>query len=142
MNHHGGPFGGRLAHVATMLAVADVERSLDYYRDRLGFEEVEYPNIPLLRCGGMLLHLVEVSPPTADKPDVTLAPPGEPEASPVVLVFEVDDAERVYADLRRRGVAFLTPPRRPPWGGLRCFARDPDGYLIEIEQPAPLTGEP
>lgn len=28
----------------------------------------------------------------------------------------------------------LTPPHSPPWGGLRCFAKDPDGYLIELEE--------
>jgi catechol 2,3-dioxygenase-like lactoylglutathione lyase family enzyme len=32
-------------------------------------------------------------------------------------------------------VLFFSEPQAPPWGGLRCFARDPDGYLIEIEQP-------
>jgi hypothetical protein len=25
---------------------------------------------------------------------------------------------------------------RPPWGGSRFFCVDPDGYLVEIEQPA------
>ena len=27
-------------------------------------------------------------------------------------------------------------PDRPPWGGSRFFCVDPDGYLVEIEQPA------
>ena len=43
------------------------------------------------------------------------------------------DARAVYEELRGRGVEFLTPPKSPPWGGWRCFARDPDGYVIEVE---------
>jgi catechol 2,3-dioxygenase-like lactoylglutathione lyase family enzyme len=30
----------------------------------------------------------------------------------------------------------LAPPYSPPWGGHRFFVRDPDGYLVEVEQPA------
>ncbi len=30
----------------------------------------------------------------------------------------------------------LAPPFSPPWGGCRFFCVDPDGYLVEIEQPA------
>ena len=66
----------------------------------------------------------------------TLAPNDAPASSPVNLVIEVDDAHAAYEALRTRGVAFLTPPMRPPWGGWRCFATDPDGYVLEIEQPS------
>ena len=34
------------------------------------------------------------------------------------------------------GVGFLAEPFSPPWGGVRCFAVDPDSYLVELEQPA------
>jgi hypothetical protein len=33
-------------------------------------------------------------------------------------------------------VPFLAEPHSPPWGGHRCFAVDPDGNLIEVEEPA------
>lgn len=130
------PLAAGLSHAATMLVVSDVERSLAFYRDMLGFEQLEYPHIPLLRCGTLYLHLVETSPPTADKPGVTLDPPPDADRTPVVLVFEVDDVVEVHRWLSGRGVVFMTAPQRPPWGGLRCFARDPDGYLIEVEQPS------
>ncbi|HSK96345.1 MAG TPA: VOC family protein [Euzebyales bacterium] len=133
------PIAARLSHAATMLVVSDVERALGFYRDLLGFEQLEYPHIPLLRCGNLYLHLVETSPPTVDKPEVTLAPAQVAGQTPVVMVFEVDDAVEVHRELASRGVPFLTPPQRPPWGGLRCFARDPDGYLVEIEQPSDPT---
>ena len=121
--------------VALMLAVADVERSVAFYTDLLGFERLEYPEIPLLRRGELHLFLVPPSPPTTDRPGVALAPPDDASTSSVNLVFEVDDVPVEYERLRRLGLEFLTPPMQPSWGGWRCFARDPDGYVLEIEQP-------
>jgi catechol 2,3-dioxygenase-like lactoylglutathione lyase family enzyme len=119
-----------------MLVVADVGRSAAFYRDRLGFEVREQqPDLALLALGPMLLYLVTHSDPTPDKPGVTLACTNGADRTGVNLVFRVADCQAVYDALARRGVAFLTPPRQPPWGGWRCFARDADGYLIEIEQP-------
>ena len=124
-----------LVRAALMLAVRDVERSVSFYRDVLGFERLEYPDIPLLRRGDLQLFLVEASPPTDDRPGVALTPPADAAQMPVNLVFEVDDVHADVEALSSRGLRFLTPPAQPPWGGWRCFAQDPDGYLIEIEQP-------
>ncbi len=128
--------GSPLVRAALMLAVSEVERSAAFYRDVLGFEELAYPHIRLLRRSDLQLFLVERSPPTSDRPGVELAPPASPTSIPVNLVFEVEDAHAEYAALSSRGLRFLTPPAQPPWGGWRCFAQDPDGYLIEIEQPS------
>ena len=46
-----------------------------------------------------------------------------------------DDAKR-KRELATEGVPFLAEPYSPPWGGSRFFCVDPDGYLVEIEQPA------
>jgi len=124
-----------LIRAAVMLTVRDVRRSVKFYRDVMGFDQLEYPHIALLRRGRLELFLVEESPPTDDRPGVALIPQADRTRSAINLVFEVEDARAEYETLRGRGLEFLTEPRRPPWGGLRCFAHDPDGYLIEIEQP-------
>jgi len=130
------PLDGRLVHIAPMLAVANLDRSLAFYRDNLGFEvRDQEAHIALLIRDAMLLYLAVESPPTPDKPAVTLAAPATPEHTPVCLVLRVTDCLAVHAELSERGVSFLTPPMSPPWGGYRCFARDPDRYLVEIEQP-------
>ena len=124
----------RLNHI--VLYVRDAQRSLAFYRDVLGFQvKFAKPEIALLARGGMQLYLTAESPETPDKPGIVLAPPRDPARPPVDLIFEVRDARREYAELSARGLQFFTEPQAPPWGGLRCFARDPDGYLIEIEQP-------
>ncbi len=123
--------------VAPMLAVADLERSVAFYRDRLGFEVRERSEgLALLVLGPALFYLVAESAPTPDKPEVWLAPPDSPGRTPFNLVLRVSDCNGAYEALRQKGVEFLTAPQTPAGGGLRCFGRDPDGYLIEIEQPA------
>ena len=52
----------------------------------------------------------------------------------VALVLEVGDCRGAYEHLRAAGVEFLAEPFSPPWGGARCFAVDPDGYPVELEQ--------
>jgi predicted enzyme related to lactoylglutathione lyase len=41
----------------------------------------------------------------------------------------------VYRALEAEGASFLAEPYEPPWGGCRFFCVDPDGYLVEVEQP-------
>jgi len=50
--------------------------------------------------------------------------------------FAAPDADLARKVLEARGVCFLADIYRPPWGGSRFFCVDPDGYLVEIEQPA------
>jgi catechol 2,3-dioxygenase-like lactoylglutathione lyase family enzyme len=127
------------ARVGTILAVADVDRSLAFYRDRLGFTvEAEYDDPPYatLELAGTRLSLAEQGHPAEDRPGVTMVVPEDPSRLPAMLVLEVDDCRGAYERLRQEGVGFLADPYSPPWGGSRCFARDPDGYLVELEQPA------
>ena len=122
-----------------ILAVADVERSLAFYRDRLGFEvEAVYDDPPYatLALAGTRLSLAEQGHPADDRPGVALAAPTDPSHADVVLVVEVDDARAEHGRLSGEGVRFLADPYEPPWGGCRFFCIDPDGYLVEIEEPA------
>jgi catechol 2,3-dioxygenase-like lactoylglutathione lyase family enzyme len=132
----GRPLAGNLVRVQTMLVVADLGRSVGFYADALGFGvSWRQDHIALLEREPMLLYLAAQGPPTPDKPGVSLGPPADPARTPALIILEVRDCAAAYAELARRGVEFLTPPHEPPWGGSRCFARDPDGYLVEVEQP-------
>jgi catechol 2,3-dioxygenase-like lactoylglutathione lyase family enzyme len=128
-----------VTRVGTILAVADVERSAAFYRDRFGFAvEAEYDDPPYatLELAGTRLSLAEQGHPAEDRPGVTMVVPEDPSRLPAILVLEVADCRGTYERLRQEGVEFLAEPYSPPWGGSRSFARDPDGYLIELEQPA------
>lgn len=122
-----------------ILAVADIERSLAFYRDLVGLEvEATYDDPPYatLTLAGTRLSLAEQGHPAEDRPGVTMTAPEDSSKANVVLVVEVDDARGMYAALEAKGARFLAEPYEPPWGGCRFFCLDPDGYLVEIEQPA------
>ena len=67
---------------------------------------------------------------------LTMTAPDDRSKANVVLVLEVEDTDAVHRELAQEGVQFLSEPYAPPWGGSRFFCVDPDGYLVEIEQPA------
>jgi catechol 2,3-dioxygenase-like lactoylglutathione lyase family enzyme len=128
-----------VTRAGTILAVSDFERSLGFYRDQLGFElEARYDDPPyatLVRAGARL-SLAEQGHPAEDRPGVMMCAPADPARLAAILVLEVDDCLGAYEELKAAGVRFLAGPYSPPWGGHRCFAVDPDGNLIELEQPA------
>jgi catechol 2,3-dioxygenase-like lactoylglutathione lyase family enzyme len=126
-----------------LLVVSDAQASRDWYVHALDasvYGEYGGTSVVLNLLGNWLL-LVTGGGPTADKPDVTFAPPGDdPDglAGRVSseLIFRVDDCRATYELLRSRGVTFLAEP--VDWGAeVRAFFRDPDGHLFEISQ---LTG--
>jgi len=122
-----------------ILAVADVERSVAFYRDTIGAEvEALYDDPPYatLTIAGARLSLAEQGHPAEDRPGVELAAPADGSRADAVLVVEVDDARAEHTRLGERGARFLADPYEPPWGGCRFFCIDPDGYLVEIEEPA------
>jgi catechol 2,3-dioxygenase-like lactoylglutathione lyase family enzyme len=125
--------------VGAILAVADVGRSVAFYSGRLGFEvEATYddpPYVTLARAGARL-SLAEQGYPADDRPGVTMNAPADPSSLQVVLVLEMSGVQEAYEELSAAGVPFLAEPYSPPWGGHRCFAVDPDGYLVELEEPA------
>ena len=128
-----------VARVGTILAVDDVDRSVAFYRDRLGFEvDALYDDPPYatLTREGVRLSFAEQGHPAEDRPGVAMMAPEDRSRLPVVLVLEVTDAAAIHADLVAEGAEMLAEPFAPPWGGLRFFVVDPDGYLVEIEQPA------
>lgn len=122
-----------------ILAVEDVDRSVAFYRDALGFDvEAVYDDPPYatLTHAGARLSLAEQGHPADDRPGVALEAPSDPSRANALLVLEVEDARAEYARLGDLGVHFLADPYEPPWGGCRFFCLDPDRYLVEIEQPA------
>lgn len=54
----------------------------------------------------------------------------------VALIFHVDSVDQTFHSLKERGVLFITEPHdRKDWGIRVAHFRDPDGNLIEINEP-------
>lgn len=121
-----------LTHI---LVVSDLDASMVFYRDVLGAELVrEYGgSSAVFSFAGAWLLLVTGGGPTEDKPDVTFAPPADPDRVSHAMTIRVPDGQAAYQTLRARGATFLTPPVVSEWE-VRAFFRDPDGHLIEISE--------
>jgi catechol 2,3-dioxygenase-like lactoylglutathione lyase family enzyme len=119
-----------------ILAVSDFAASLAFYTDGLGFTvdaRFDDPSFAILSNGPVGLCLAEQGHPAGDLPGYVMTTPPDPTRMAVVLVLRVDDVRAVHTELVARGVSFASEVWSPPWGGGRCFARDPDGFLVEIE---------
>jgi catechol 2,3-dioxygenase-like lactoylglutathione lyase family enzyme len=130
--------GFPVTRIGVILAVRDVDRSVAFYRDHLGFAvDALYDDPPYatLSRDGVRLSLAEQGHAAPDRPGTALLVAQDPTVLSTIVVLEVADAAAVHAQLAAKGVPMLAEPWAPPWGGLRCFVIDPDGYLVEIEQP-------
>lgn len=90
----------------------------------------------MIRLGGSWLIMNPGGAPTPDKPEIKLVPfePGDQVSS--FLNLRVADIHASYDEWSEKGAQFLTAPidRGPE---IRCYMRDPDGYLIEVGQALP-----
>ncbi len=141
--------------------VADIERSVEFYRDVLGMELVHrqeqsnaytrkfvgYPDAHLkvaqLRIkgretgrSGHLLELVEYVAPKGQKVDTRTPNPGTAH-----LAFEVDDIQAEYRRMVALGVRFRSEPVAIEAGinkgGHTVYFLDPDDITLEILEAPP-----
>lgn len=125
--------------LGTILAVASVPDSVEFYTAHLGFTTealYEDPGYATLVRDGVRLSLAEQGHPAPDRPGISMVAPVDRGQLQVALVLEVDDAKAVLAALVAEGVPAIADPFEPPWGGCRFFIADPDGFLVELEQVA------
>lgn len=125
------------ARVDPLLVVADLVRSLRWWRDILGATVVTQSDAyALIAVGRGRVHLAEVGEPSPDR-SIQLVVPSQPGVSSSgEVVISVHDCAQVARELEQRGLDLLGPPSIPPWGGeVRAFALDPDGHLIEFTSP-------
>jgi catechol 2,3-dioxygenase-like lactoylglutathione lyase family enzyme len=124
-----------------LLVVADLARSVAWYRDVLGAEVVgEYGGTSaVLRFVGSWLLIVTGGPPTPDKPTVTMEPPAFPTTANAELIVAVPDCRGAFDELRSRGAVFLAEPVEYD-REIRAFFQDPDGHLFEISQRKSTAG--
>lgn len=114
-----------------VLDVADLDRATAFYVDTLDFQRLTTADwlghrTALLQLGAFFVHLLEQ--PNSSNP-LQL-----PKSGPVMTLADSRIEER-YDALRRARVEILAPLRESPWGGRSFLLRDPDGYVIVIQEP-------
>jgi putative intracellular protease/amidase/catechol 2,3-dioxygenase-like lactoylglutathione lyase family enzyme len=126
--------------VAQFLTVADIQRSARYYEKVFDAQVLSLGdgNAPgYLRLANIWMILNVGGGPTPDKPSVTLSIP-DPNHINSFMNIRVGDIQACYKLWKSRGAEFITEPI-PKYGEIRCYIRDPDGYIIEVGQSTDLT---
>ena len=126
----------RITASAPILLVEDVSVSASWYRDKLGFYEVELygspVNFAIVRRDGHAVMFQQANP-AVIIPNWKVAPKTSN------VFFWVDDANALYEEFVRRGATIDYEPYIAPWGGLEFGINDSDGYDISFAQILKLT---
>ncbi len=109
------------------LNVSDIERSLEFYRDKLGVKFLfQAGNMAFFDCGGVRLLLG----PPEERPDE------KQEWHSSILYFKVDEIETATSELKTRGVVFERDPhlvaRMPDHDLWMSNFRDPDNNALAL----------
>ncbi|HSD92822.1 MAG TPA: VOC family protein [Methyloceanibacter sp.] len=123
-----------MKYLHTMVRISDVDKSLDFYCNKLGLKEVRRTEYPQGR-----FTLFYLAAPGDDEAELELTYNWDPEAYGEGrnfghLAYQVDDIYETCERLMKAGVTINRPPR----DGCMAFIRSPDNISIELLQ----RGEP
>jgi uncharacterized glyoxalase superfamily protein PhnB len=131
MPHH-------LKKLTPNLIVADVSRSIAFYRDVLGFTlEQTVPDaepfvFAIVKSGDVQIFLNAPGPAIEEYPALK----GRALGGTLTLFIDVEDIRGSYAQLKDR--VQVTMPLEKKWYGVTEFAfLDPDGYIVTFAQVEP-----
>ncbi|MDR1079140.1 MAG: VOC family protein [Propionibacteriaceae bacterium] len=136
------------------LTVSDIDQSVAFYTEIMGMEldnirydvDLEYIrtitgypdgilHVAFVVSPGLRLELIQYVQPKGDPHD---GRPHNPRSSH--LCFATSDAMKGYALCLEKGIPVINPPvlidSGPSTGAIAFYLHDPDGYNLEIYQPA------
>ena len=110
----------RLARIAPELPVVELQSSLDYYRQKLGFDvAMEMPDYAVVERDDIAIHLFQ-----ADGRSI-----------PVSIHVFTRDLEALEAELQNRGARIAQRIERKPWGNRDFRVTDDSGNVIKFTEP-------
>jgi lactoylglutathione lyase len=124
----------------TRLLVSNFKACFLFYRDVMGFHATfgsENDVYADFNTGEVTLALFDRS--EMSKAVGTIQLPADVQAQDkMCLIFTVDDVDEKCQHLKNQAIPLITGPiDKPGWGIRVAHFRDPDGNLIEINQPLP-----
>jgi catechol 2,3-dioxygenase-like lactoylglutathione lyase family enzyme len=122
--------------VTLFITVRKVARSRDFYSRVLGGDVVLEENPCIVKLANSWIIMNPGGPPTPDKPDISVVDYEPGNTTSIFLNLRVADIQACYQEWKAKGAEFVTPPI-DRGAEIRCYLRDPDGYLIEVGQ---MTG--
>lgn len=126
----------RVGELRTVLTVPDFDEAVGFYRDMLGFDEIEdwtsdRGRVVLLEVGQATLEVMdERQAALVDDSEV-----GARVSGPVRLAVRVPDTETTASGLLGHGLEQVAPPAPTPWGSVNARFRTPDGLQLTLFTP-------
>ena len=97
--------------------VSNLEESISYYLDRLGFS-VQW------RTEGYASV-------TRDRTSIMLCEGGQGHSGTWIWI-PARDVDALYEEFRQRGAKLRHPPTNHPWGSRECHVTDPDDHVLRF----------
>ena len=114
----------KFTNMTPLLNVEDTARSIEFYRDVLGFEVVsQFDRWARIQAGPVRLMINQ-----PDGADSSERRTREKWYGDAILFFDVEDARTAQAELASRGLD-VDEPKHEPYGW-EFHLRDPDGYVL------------
>lgn len=117
--------------------VKDQEEAKAFYTDKLGFvicDDMEFsPGWSYLTVSPSKNNETKLELVTADTPE-SIALIGKQAANHILVMFESDDIEKDYREMKARGVRFHGEPKTVP-GGIGVGFEDLYGNQLDLYQP-------
>jgi uncharacterized glyoxalase superfamily protein PhnB len=113
----------KLSRIAPELPVADLNASIEYYQQKLGFQVVaQMPagDYAIVERDDVAIHLFK----GADHP-----------VSPVGIHIFTEDLDTLHAELQQRGARVTQGVTRKPWGNRDFRVNDDAGNEIKFTEP-------
>ena len=119
--------------VILFITVRSVARSRAFYSDVLGGQVVLEENPCIVKLSNSWVIMNPGGGPTPDKPEISVVNYDPGKAISSFMNLRVADIQACYEQWSARGAEFVTPPI-DRGAEIRCYMRDPDGYMIEVGQ--------
>jgi catechol 2,3-dioxygenase-like lactoylglutathione lyase family enzyme len=124
----------QITGIAPQFLVDDLERSIAYYRDRLGFElDFRYESFyASVSRDGLAIHLKHAPKLAADRAH-------RKQNEHLDAFVSVSGIQALFSELQTRGAAVIKPLEERPWACLDFYVEDPDNYILCFSEQKPQT---
>lgn len=118
-----------------VLIVSDLQRSIEFYRDKLGMP-VRYKSkgFVVLDAGVVPLQLFALDE-AVKIHGAEAVRAGQEAGHRLALTVRVEDVDATYRELKEKGVNFIKAPTDMPWGHRNADFVDPDGNIWILYKP-------
>ena len=130
------PFKATIVGAEPQLFVTDIKRSLEFFREKLGFSIVfsygEPPYYAQVGRDAARLNLRYVERPVIE----STVRDREELLSVSMTVATAEEIKLLFLEFQSAGVAFYQTLKKQPWGAKNFVVKDPDGNLLLFAGPA------